>query len=206
MWKNKVIFYTPELYHYNHNHDALGRFASSSSGAVYKEAVKREPRITSDVSSSVKNNGASLYGLQNRLKTKKSIERKIKNKEVKDAVRYTAILSDDKFVKQYNGIKRDLAKQGYKETRCKNYFEEYKKGTVSHKSVQCNYQTKDGYTFEMQYQTKASQQVKDKKVPLYEEARNPKTSTTRKGEIIVEMKLMADGVPDPVDISKIKSH
>lgn len=203
MKMNKTHF---ELYHYNHNHDALGRFAKSPSTAIYDKAVKKEPKISKDVTSAIKSNNGSIYGFKNRLKTKKSIERKSKSKEVKDAVRYTAILSENSFVNDYNGIKKDLSKKGYKETRCKNYFEEYKKGKVNHKSVQSNFQDNEGYVFEIQFQTKASQKVKDKKVPLYEEVRNPKTSTKRKGEIIVEMKLMADSISDPYNISKIKSH
>ena len=179
---------------------------TNNPNTIYKNAIKNEPRITRDVSSSVIKNGCQLHGLNNRLKTVKSITRKAKTKQVKDAVRYTAILSEDNFVKEYENIKKDLSKKGYKEIRCKNYFEEYKKGNANHKSVQCNYKTRDGYIFEIQYQTKSSQKAKDKKVPLYEEVRNPNITTKRKGEIIAEMSLLAEQVKDPDDISKIKSH
>lgn len=177
-----------------------------SANKIYKEASKREPVITKDISGSVKRNGGSMYGLEHRLKTKESISRKAAFKEIKDAVRYTAILSEDNFVKQYNGIKKSLRDKGYKEIRCKNNFEEFRKGKVSHKSVQCNYQTKDGYVFEVQYQTYASQKAKDKKVPLYEEVRNPKTTAKRKGELIAQMIILANNVNDPKDIHKIKSY
>lgn len=187
------------------NYDGT-RIKRSTSDGVYKEAKNREPKITNDVTKAIVKNKCKVYGLENRLKTEESIYRKIANKEVNDAVRYTAILSEENFVKEYNGIKSDLAKEGYKEVRCKNYFEEYKKGTVNHKSVQSNYQTKDGYTFEIQFHTKSSQRVKDKKTPLYEESRDPKVSKSRKDEIIKEMNLLAEEIKDPDGIEKIKSY
>jgi len=183
-----------------------GRYLKDERRNVYSEALRREPVITKDITSSISKAGAKSYGLENRLKSEESIGRKLQSKDVNDAIRYTAILSDNNFVKEYNTIKSDLTDKGYTETRCKNYFEQYKAGKVNHKSVQCNYQTKDGYTFEIQFQTKASQKAKNKKVPLYEEARNPKTSNQRKSELIEQMNILADGVKDPPGINKIKEH
>lgn len=173
---------------------------------IYKKATKKEPRITKAVLKCVEKNGGTLYGLDHKLKTKESIARKLESKEVNDAVRYTAILSEHDFVKQYKGIRSSLKRRGYDEVKCKNYFEEYNQGKVNHKSVQCNYETIDGYQFEIQFQTKASQRAKDKKVPLYEEARNPKTSKKRQQELAAQMRSLADKVNDPPDISKIKTY
>lgn len=174
---------------------------------AYLEAKRREPRITTAVKSSVENNGAEMYGLENRLKTVRSIARKQDlGKEIQDAIRYTAILEDELFVDQYASIKNDMISKGYSEIRCKNYFKQYQEGKVNHKSVQCNYKTPDGYSFELQFQTKASQKVKDKKVPLYEEIRNPETTETRKKQIVKEMRQLAEEVPDPPGISAIEEH
>lgn len=175
--------------------------------SISNRAKKMEPKISRDVTSAINNTGAKVYGYEHRLKTSRSIARKTKlGKSINDAVRYTAVSSENDFVKNYNNIKKDLQRKGYTETRCKNYFEQYKRGKVKHKSVQCNYRNKDGYTFEIQFQTQKSQSVKDKKVPLYEEVRNPKVSDKRKAEILVQMVLLADSVPDPKNISKIKEH
>lgn len=179
----------------------------SQTRAISAEARRREPVLTRNVSSCVSKSGAEMYGLEHRLKTPSSIAEKImRGKEINDAVRYTAILSDKNFVQQYNLTKTEMTKMGYEETRCKNYFEEYKQGKVNHKSVQTNYRTQDGYTFEIQFQTKASQNAKDKKVPLYNEARDPNTSDARKKELEKEMRKLADKVPDPPGIDKIDSH
>ena len=181
----------------------VGRQAVS----IYEEASKHEPKITSDFEETVNNVGGSVYGLEHKLKTIESIARKVRlGKDIKDALRYTAIFSEEDFVKSYIQFKKDITEKGYDETTCKNYFEDYRQGKVNHKSVQCNYRTNDGYTFEVQFQTKASQRAKDEKVPLYEEARNPKTSDARKEELIVQMRALADNVVDPPGISKIKPH
>lgn len=200
---------TPSLLHYGVKGMKWGiRHDRQNSGRqVYQKAIKMEPKITKDISDSITRNGGRIYGLNHRLKTERSITRKLSlGKEIKDAVRYTAILSEKDFVSQYNDIKKDLEGKGYTETRCKNYFEQYRKGLVKHKSVQTNYKTRDGYTFELQFQTKASQDAKDKKVPLYEESRDPKTSAKRRNELIRQMEVLADKVNDPIGIDRIKEH
>lgn len=173
---------------------------------IRKKAEKREPKITKDVTRAFEKAGASFYGLDNKLKSEKSIRRKLENKKVKDAVRYTGILDENNFVKQYKTIKNNLERKGYTEVSCDNYFKDYKKGKVNHKSVQANYWTPTGYTFEIQFQTKASQKAKDKKTPLYEESRNPNTSDARRQQLNSKMRKLADQVSDPPDIEKIKSH
>lgn len=173
---------------------------------IRKKAEKREPRITKDVTRAFEKAGASSYGLDNKLKSEKSIRRKLENKKVKDAVRYTGNLDENNFVKQYKTIKNNLERKGYTEVSCNNYFKDYKEGKVNHKSVQANYWTPTGYTFEIQFQTKASQKAKDKKTPLYEESRNPNTSDARRQQLNSKMRKLADQVSDPPDIEKIKSH
>lgn len=200
---------SPSLMHYGVKGMKWGvrHDRSKAASTIYRNAMEREPEITKDVSRCIKNAGCNIYGLEHRLKTKGSISRKVSlGKDIKDAVRYTAILPEKDFVSKYNTIKKDLQSRGYTETRCKNYFEQYRKGLVKHKSVQTNYKTRDGYTFELQFQTKASQRAKDKKVPLYEESRNPKTSSKRKEELVRQMEILANQVKDPDGIDRIKEH
>lgn len=175
--------------------------------AIRKRAKEKEPKITEDVFGCIFRNDCEMYGLEHRLKSLSSISRKSKlGKQINDAVRYTAILPDDTFVSKYKGIKSAMKKKGYTEIKCKNYFQEYRLGNVNHKSVQCSYKDKDGYIFEMQFHTKASQNAKDKKVPLYEEARDPNTSEARRSELIKQMRKLADNVYDPPGIDRIKSY
>lgn len=184
-----------------------------TSSDISKEARKYGSKIKSDVVSVMHRAGAKPYGLEHMYKTDESINRKLKKKasenddiSLKDAVRFTAVSSDRDFVRNYNSIKRGLEDKGYTETRCKNYFVLYKQGKVKHKSVQCNFKNEDGYEFEIQFQTPSSQKAKDKKVPIYEEARRTDVSPSRLKELERQMDILAESVSDPVGIERIKSH
>lgn len=182
---------------------------------IYDEARKKEPKITKDVKASSNH----LYGLQHKLKTKESIIRKIdtdhdeKNishkeaaSDIKDAVRYTQIADNKNFVKEYNNFKSKMSDKGYTEVRCKNNFTAYNEGKVKHKSVQSVFEDKDGYLFEVQFQTPESQRAKNKKTPLYEERRRSDISKERATELENKMTKLMDPVPTPDDIDKIKSY
>lgn len=192
---------------------------SGASDRIYRDAESKVDEITKDVTTAAKHAGSKMYGLENRLKTKDSISRKINKKsteskqnvtksanDIKDAVRFTTISSNKYFVSNYEKMKKELENKGYVETRCKNYFDLFNQGKVKHKSVQTNYKTKDGYEFEIQFQTPESQDAKTKKIPLYEERRSVGISRKRAKELEKQMEDLAFKVPDPVNISKIKSH
>ena len=186
---------------------------------VYDTARNKVDKISKDVIDAAKKSGSKMYGLENKLKTKDSISRKIdKNakeerksisqsaNDIKDAIRFTTISSEKDFVSNYEKMKQELENKGYTETRCKNYFDLFNKGKVKHKSVQCNYSTKDGYEFEIQFHTQASQDAKTKKIPIYEERRTIGISDKRAKELEKQMEDLANSVPDPYDIQRIKSH
>lgn len=193
--------------------------ATKHAEGLYYKAKSVEPKITKDVQSVVTGTTAKMYGLEHRLKTKESLQRKIETdafndnislndsaSKIKDAVRYTAMSEDKDFTKNYFRIKQNLENKGYSEVRCKNYFDLYDKGIVKHKSVQSVFRDPNGYLFELQFQTKASQNAKDKKVPLYEEARRPDISKDRLSQLEAEMVKLAENVPTPSDVYKIKTH
>lgn len=189
---------------------------------IHKEASYNEGQTTFDLTQAVDKCGAKLHGLEHRLKTKKSIARKIDKimketgtkyvtpfggRGISDALRYTVMSKDDDFVKNYETVKNYMQDHGYEETRCKNYWDDYRQGKVKHKAVQCNFKNnKTGYQFEVQFHTPSSQNAKDRKVPIYEKARkvgiNPKT----KERLEQQMVALAEEVNDPKDIYKIKSH
>ena len=186
---------------------------------IFKRAAEIEPQITKDVISCVENSGGDMYGLQYRLKQPSSIASKIgadaKEKEIsfaeaaasmKDAIRYTSISNEKDFVKNYLQIKDSLGKKGYHESRCRNYFQQYKEGKARHKAVQCVYIDQNGHQFELQFQTPGSQAVKELKIPLYEERRKSGLSNERKSELEQQMIDLAEMVSDPKDISRILSH
>lgn len=185
---------------------------------IYETAKAREPGLTEDVKTAARLAGSKMYGLEHRLKDKRSIERKIKTDseekritfneaaKIKDSVRYTTITPDAKYVRAYYIFKGFMESRGYSEVRCKNYFDLYKKGQVKHKSVQSVFEDKDGFVFEVQFQTPKSQKAKDLKVSIYEERRKVGLSSERKQELEDQMVRLAEAVPYPVDIDKIRSH
>ena len=183
----------------------------------FTEALKLEPQITKDVVSAVSNSKSKMYGLEFRLKQPTSLAAKIgadskeKNisfedasKGIRDAIRYTAVSDTKNFVNNYNSIKKSLEDKGYSETRCKNFFEKYKRGEVMHKAVQCTYKNKNGYEFELQFQTPASQAAKELKIPIYEERRKAGISEKRALELEARMRELAESVEDPPYIERIK--
>lgn len=218
-----------ELYHYGMPRRS-GRYpwgsgdrpyqsVNSSALSIYKLASEKEKNITKDIKEVAKNSNCKLYGLENRLKTVDSIQRKINKKQIEDgksekesaidihdSVRYTTISDTKDFVSNYELFKKNMSDRGYTETKCKNYFELFNQGLVKHKSVQSQFSTKDGFSFEVQFQTPESQEAKTKKIPLYEERRKVDINPKRAKELENEMEKLALKVPNPPGIEKIKSH
>lgn len=186
---------------------------------IHDDAVKNNTYISADVERAAKKAGGTLHGLEYKTKTEESIKRKINKRmaekgldlsnaanTIKDASRYTVIADTNDFVKVYNNFKDIMAKDGYKETSCDNYFDKFSKGEVKHKAVQSNFETEDGYEFEVQFQTPESQQAKDKKLPLYNERRSTDISEERAKELEKQMEDLALEVPDPIGIETIKTY
>lgn len=209
------------LCHFNPNHDPkTGRFASRALAAsVYNKASKKVKKIESDVVSAARETTAKMYGLDHKQKTLESITRKIETDshekgislreaadDIKDAVRFTTVSSDRDFVENYLTFKDELFKKGYKELRCKNYWELYNEGKAKHKQVTSVFGDDTGYRFEVQFQTPSSIDAKEKKTKVYEEARKEGVSEKRKQELIREMERLAETVTDPSGIEKIKNH
>ena len=189
--------------------------AGSAAHKIHTTAKNKEPEITK----AVKSAGIPLYGIEHRLKTEQSIKRKILKgvdeefmsiddsaADIKDAVRYTTISSEKNFVDNYNKFKNKMEENGYEEIRCKNNFELYKEGKVKHKSVQSVFEDRDGYKFEVQFQTPASQKAKDLKTPLYEERRKVGISETKAKMLEQKMVDLAEAVKDPDRIDEIKTY
>lgn len=186
---------------------------------IYNKAKKKESIITKNVTKAAELSGSRMYGLEHRLKTKESIQRKIETDskekgisqsksaaDIKDAVRYTTISKDNEFVSNYEKMKSFLNNVGYDEIRCKNYWQLYKEGKVKHKSVQSVFQDRDGYKFEIQFHTPSSQQAKNEKIPIYEERRQPGLSKERQIKLEKQMEDLAKKVTEPKNILRIKTH
>lgn len=212
------------LIHYNQNHDPdTGQFTSSEAkslaSAIHNQASHRISQIEDDVRTAVGTTNAKMYGLTHKQKTLDSITRKIETDsyekgvslkdaadDIKDAIRFTTVSSDKDFVSNYREFKYQLARRGYEELRCKNYFSLYNDGKAKHKQVTSVFGDHSGYRFEVQFQTPSSLAAKEKKTKLYEEARRKDVSESRKKELETAMEKLAETVTEPVDINEIKNH
>ncbi|MGY6089378.1 phage minor head protein [Avibacterium paragallinarum] len=182
----------------------------------YQAAVKVEPRITEDISKIISTIGGSLAGLEYRLKSLESLERKVALEilaglseyqaveKVKDIIRYTVIFDPDEFVSKYNEIQKVLGEQGYKTVVVKNTW----KDNATYKGVNTFVNTvieKDNITFEVQYHTKESFDLKNGKLhELYERFRDPNTTLEEKERLYLEMKKLSAKLTEPKNIHQIK--
>ena len=130
-----------------------------------------------------------------------------KSSNLNDAVRYTSILDEDNFTSGYFAIKSNLEAKGYKEVRCKNFYDGFENGTQCQKAVQCVYQDKNGYKFELQFHTASSQGAKmGLNHKRYEKFRLNTTSKKEKNRLWDEMREIGKAVKNPEGVMKIKSH
>ena len=197
------------------------RIKTSSSFArkIYQKAARVEPRITKAVVSAVTGAGAKMYGLKNRLKTHASLTRKINTdseqkgisieqaaEQIRDSIRYTSLSNDADYTENYFAVKDSLEKQGYTETRCRNYFDLYDQGKAKHKQITSVYADKHGNQFEIQFQTPSSIKAKEEKTPIYEEIRKTGISKSQKTVLEKKMDKIASRVKSPTGVYTIKSH
>lgn len=193
---------------------------------VYAKASKSEPAITRDVVASTVDAGGEMFGLDYRLKQTTSMAGKIASDakddkvsyevasaKINDAIRYTSILSEDKFTDGYNKIKTSLEEKGYVEVKCKNFYNmyavgnSYTNGGSDQKAVQCQYRAPDGHMFELQFHTTSSAGVKEcLNHPCYNQSRNKGIPDEEKIALVTAMRLNGEFVENPIGVETIPSH
>lgn len=199
--------------------DEEAKEAARQAEQVYAKAAAVEPQITKDVVTSVAENNGQMYGLDFRMKQPTSMARKIASdakedevtyqeaaSQIKDACRYTAVFDTKDFTSGYNNTKQALESMGYKEVRCKNFFEMYEEGRSPQKAVQCVYENKDGYKFEFQFHTYETQGAKEINHRMYEESRAAGTTPERKATLNALMTTASSHAATPEGALQIKAY
>jgi len=179
---------------------------------VREKAEQVEPEITRDVSSIAQALGGVLKSLEHRIKTSKSLARKIdKDAEedyrgdrgeaalsISDAIRYTMVTNTKNYVQTIKEARERFLALGYKLENEKNFWksDEYKGYTLKLVSP-------EGYAVEFQVHTDESYEIKEDLHKLYEELRAiPKDQNIpRQRQLKVELKRLADMIPVPEDES-----
>ena len=170
-----------------------------------------EPKITKDMQRIAGNN--TLAGLEFRKKTADSLTRKIITdsqtenislaeaaSKINDALRYTTILNVDTFAKDYLSMKQRLIKEGFEIVKVKNTWlidGPYKGVNTVIK--------KYGISFEMQYHTQESFDLKNGPLhELYEKRRLPSTTKAEKYKLDNEMLELSKSLKVPKNIERVK--
>ncbi|QIW15929.1 hypothetical protein A4G20_06070 [Pasteurellaceae bacterium RH1A] len=187
-----------------------------SAKLLWEKAKELEPQITRDVTKIISSVGGKTAGLEYRLKSVESLERKIKTEmlaglseekaveSIKDLIRYTAIFDPHTFVEQYQQMQIQLIEQGYKTLIIKNTWQDGSsyKGINTFVNVLLK---KDNIIFELQYHTQESFELKNGRLhQLYEVFRSPETSVQEKAKILLEMQKLSANLKVPKNIDFIK--
>lgn len=184
--------------------------------SLIDRATKVEPQITDDIISIINTSGGKMGGLEFRLKSLPSLKRKIETEimaglseeqaiaSIRDIIRYTAILDEQKFIEQYQRIQECLEKEGYTTIIVKNTWV---KGAI-YKGINTFVSTfieKDNTIFELQFHTKQSFELKSGKLhKLYEKFREPSVPQSEKEKIFLEMQQLRANLRQPQNIDLIK--
>lgn len=185
--------------------------AESLSKRILDKISRVEPKITKDMQRIAGNN--KLAGLEFRKKTVDSLTRKIITdsqtenislaeaaSKINDALRYTTILNVDTFAKDYLSMKQRLIKEGFEIVKVKNTW----LTDGPYKGVNTVIK-KYGISFEMQYHTQESFDLKNGPLhELYEKRRLPSTTKAEKYKLDNEMLELSKTLKVPKNIERVK--
>ena len=178
------------------------------------KAHKEEPKVTRDLQNAVHVGTGKLSGLQYKFKGEGSLSEKLDrkaiekdttpkeySKKVTDVLRYTNESNEANLVGDFRVVKANLERKGYEMIECTNTF---KKGE-SYKGINTLMKSPTGYTFELQFHTRQSLEIKEINHKLYEESRKVGTSKERENELNKQMRRNANRVVHPMDIDTVQN-
>ncbi|MCO7125106.1 minor capsid protein [Sporolactobacillus shoreicorticis] len=172
---------------------------------MIEEAKKQEPAITAVLVSTAATVGASLAGLEYRIKSVESLTRKIEsegNKKIRDILRYTTIADPNELVDHYYETVELLKENGYTETVVKNYWNN---PVNPYNGINTFVKNADGYEFELQYHTAESFALKNGKLhDLYEKWRVIGDKASKEAVALAkEMATLSKKLKRPARISEV---
>lgn len=197
---------------YQEWHDKYVRSSDAAAGAI-AQAEARADQVTEDLREVIGNNGSIEEGLPFRVKSQGSLARKIRDDDrglsytarvaqITDVLRFTDVAPPAKLYESFRRTDTGLQQKGYKPIRIKNTFPDK---TAPYRGLNTLYQTPDGYTFELQFHTPQSLEIKEENHKLYEEARLASTSRDRQLELEKIMAQNSRSIETPKDFGKIKN-
>jgi hypothetical protein len=182
----------------------LEELTKTKAEELIKVFSKIEPQITDDLTNLARKNGGRMEGLDFKLKTFESLNRKLItdgiNTPMNDVLRYTIII-DKEITNGVNTILKELKSKGYQIIKIKNTFKE---GQI-YKGINTNVKSPEGNIFEIQYHTSESFNVKQNiNHILYEKYRLLPDDSAEAIDLVSQMMKNSNSVKLPKDINTIK--
>ena len=178
-----------------------------------KQAMEKDKTVTKELQDVVSQGTGELVGLEYRIKGIDSLEEKLFRKaiekgitvsdyakKVTDVLRYTNMSKAENLVNDFNTVVSGLKAKGYEMIEVNNTWKE----GSAYKGINILVRDKNGYTFELQFHTKQSMEIKEINHKLYEKARKPGTSQAERDRLELEMARNAQKVITPKNIDQIK--
>ena len=189
---------------------------------AYNMARANEPRITMDMLDIANKLGTSMEGLEYSVKTASSIKSKIDRKtnkaleagetpkqdfeyvsETGDLLRYTEVVNHDEMADKVRDTVALLEEKGYTLDEIDN---KYLNKDGRYKAVHLNATSPSGQAFEIQVHSQETLAASRATHKMYEEWRNPETSTERKAELYTSIKSTYDSLPLPRGIEQLENY
>ena len=181
---------------------------------MHAKCMKYEQGITKDLQNISDKINGELVGLEYRIKSMYSLLQKInkilpniENKDniynqINDALRYTCIFDISDFTKKTLNFIDYLNKKGYNKIKVKNTFNTQ---NTDYKGINCIFQYKDGYRFELQFHTRESYDVKQNiNHKYYEEFRKHNITNEEKNGLMKVMISNSNSIRIPKNIELIQ--
>ena len=166
--------------------------------------------------------GTSMEGLEYSVKTASSIKSKIDRKtnkaleagetpkqdfeyvsETGDLLRYTEVVNHDEMADKVRDTVALLEEKGYTLDEIDN---KYLNKDGRYKAVHLNATSPSGQAFEIQVHSQETLAASRATHKMYEEWRNPETSTERKAELYTSIKSTYDSLPLPRGIEQLENY
>ena len=160
-------------------------------------AKNAEPQATKVLQEAIGQFGGRMYGLDYKIKTGESLERKMKQRVaenpgltptdvalgISDALRYTAVFNDGNYAKGVKSTLGELQASGFAIEKVKNYWHP----GDTYDGINVAMKNQDGLKIELQFHTGSSIDVKENKShPIYEKlrvAKDPKEAKLYKDQL-----------------------
>lgn len=148
--------------------NGTGRDYATEASQIREKSEKAEPGITRDMKALEEQSGGKLAGLEHRLKSPESIERKLQDEgaapeDINDPLRYTLTFPSDQLADGANEVMEQMEDMGYTNEEVKNTF----KPDKPYMGINTTF-SKGDQQFEVQFHTPESYAIKDESHGLYD--------------------------------------